>query len=257
MKTKRYFLILVILTAIFLVPALGRIEPEPEPLLIGRVNPTLTDIDNLHVTIIHPEDKPDGFVWEKLKAQIDNKINKAEMKVFSPEPGVMYKLPVWPELTIRADIIKLEQSEQYVFHIQTSLARMVHLENKSNLTFKTDVWKTEPVMRAASMQDAPEAITKIVLEQTDTFITACLDAKQKDYEDVHTTQAGISQKETARASSAKEPAESVYVASKSSKVFHKSTCNWAKRIKPENLVHYKTRQDAVNDGKRPCKTCNP
>lgn len=48
-----------------------------------------------------------------------------------------------------------------------------------------------------------------------------------------------------------------YVASKNSKVFHKPDCRWAKRIKPENLVGYSSRDEAIKAGKRPCKQCKP
>jgi hypothetical protein len=48
-----------------------------------------------------------------------------------------------------------------------------------------------------------------------------------------------------------------YVASKNSKDFHKPGCRWAKRIKPENLVGYSSKNEAIKAGKRPCKQCNP
>jgi len=48
-----------------------------------------------------------------------------------------------------------------------------------------------------------------------------------------------------------------YVASKNSKVFHKPECRWAKRIKPENLVGYSSKNEAIKAGKRPCKQCKP
>ncbi|MFB0552861.1 MAG: TIM barrel protein [Phycisphaerae bacterium] len=48
-----------------------------------------------------------------------------------------------------------------------------------------------------------------------------------------------------------------FVASRSSRVFHKSDCRWAKRIKPDNLVVYNSRDAAIKAGKRPCKVCNP
>ena len=48
-----------------------------------------------------------------------------------------------------------------------------------------------------------------------------------------------------------------YVASKNSKIFHKPECSWAKRIKPENLVGYNSRDEAMKAGKRPCKLCKP
>jgi len=48
-----------------------------------------------------------------------------------------------------------------------------------------------------------------------------------------------------------------YVASKKSKVFHKLDCKWVKKIKPGNLVGFKSREDAIQSGRRPCKSCNP
>ena len=47
--------------------------------------------------------------------------------------------------------------------------------------------------------------------------------------------------------------ECLYVGSKNSKTYHKPDCKWAKRIKPENLVCYKTELE-VNDLEH-CKTC--
>jgi len=52
-------------------------------------------------------------------------------------------------------------------------------------------------------------------------------------------------------------AEYGYVASKNSNIFHKPECSWAKRIKPENLVGYNSKDEAIKAGKRPCKRCKP
>lgn len=48
-----------------------------------------------------------------------------------------------------------------------------------------------------------------------------------------------------------------YVASKNSKVFHRPDCEWVKKIKPDNLIGFKSREDAINSGRRPCKVCAP
>ena len=48
-----------------------------------------------------------------------------------------------------------------------------------------------------------------------------------------------------------------FVASKSGKVFHKPTCPHAKRIQDNTKVTYRTREEAIAAGKRPCQTCNP
>jgi micrococcal nuclease len=51
--------------------------------------------------------------------------------------------------------------------------------------------------------------------------------------------------------------ECTYVASKNSKVFHRPDCKWVKKISPKNLIGFKTREEAIRSGRRPCKTCKP
>ncbi len=48
-----------------------------------------------------------------------------------------------------------------------------------------------------------------------------------------------------------------YVASKKSEVFHRSDCKWAKKISSNNLMGFKSREQALNSGRRPCKVCKP
>lgn len=48
-----------------------------------------------------------------------------------------------------------------------------------------------------------------------------------------------------------------YISSKNSQVFHSPECRSAKRIKPENIVSYISRDEAIAAGKRPCKVCKP
>ena len=58
------------------------------------------------------------------------------------------------------------------------------------------------------------------------------------------------------APAAAAPSES-YVASVNSEVFHKAGCKSASRISAKNLVTYKTREEAIQAGKRPCAECRP
>jgi len=49
-----------------------------------------------------------------------------------------------------------------------------------------------------------------------------------------------------------------YVASKEQPIFHISmSCPYAQLIKSDNLVYYDTYQEAIDDGKQPCKVCDP
>jgi phosphatidylserine/phosphatidylglycerophosphate/cardiolipin synthase-like enzyme len=48
-----------------------------------------------------------------------------------------------------------------------------------------------------------------------------------------------------------------FVASRNSEVFHRPGCKGARKISPQNLVGYATREDAIRAGKKPCDECNP
>ena len=48
-----------------------------------------------------------------------------------------------------------------------------------------------------------------------------------------------------------------YVASVNKEPFHRISCRWAQKISPKNAVYYNTREEAVQDGHRPCKVCKP
>ena len=56
---------------------------------------------------------------------------------------------------------------------------------------------------------------------------------------------------------ANEVQEYKYAASKKSEVFHYITCSYVSKIKPENLILFKTREQAIASGRRPCKKCKP
>lgn len=56
---------------------------------------------------------------------------------------------------------------------------------------------------------------------------------------------------------AANPDDVKYVGSVNSNKFHYPWCTAANRIRPENLVTFKTREEAIAAGRVPCKICNP
>lgn len=54
-----------------------------------------------------------------------------------------------------------------------------------------------------------------------------------------------------------QPAESVYMGNKNSKVFHRISCGSAKQMKEKNKVAFDSREQAINSGYSPCQICNP
>jgi len=51
--------------------------------------------------------------------------------------------------------------------------------------------------------------------------------------------------------------ECMYVGSKNSDKYHYPSCTWAKKIKPENLVCFKSKKEAEDKGYKPCSFCKP
>ncbi len=74
--------------------------------------------------------------------------------------------------------------------------------------------------------------------------------------DVGMSRSGVSPQSGAAYRTSYAPAL-YYVASKGSKIFHKSTCRSAKRITAKNRVRFDSRQQAEATGRQPCKVCNP
>jgi micrococcal nuclease len=48
-----------------------------------------------------------------------------------------------------------------------------------------------------------------------------------------------------------------WVASSNSKIFHTSTCSFAKRMKKGTAIQFPSREKATETGRRPCKNCKP
>ncbi|MBN2515076.1 MAG: thermonuclease family protein [Deltaproteobacteria bacterium] len=48
-----------------------------------------------------------------------------------------------------------------------------------------------------------------------------------------------------------------YAASRKSNSFHRASCGYVMRIKPENLIYFGSRQEAINSGYIPCSVCHP
>ena len=164
------------------------------------------------------------------------------------------------ELRVDIDMLKLDDSQQYIFRIQTSLVRTVALQAQPNLHFHADVWKKASQMQTVSIQNMPPTVTKVVLEQVDSFIEDYRIANPPGKRPAGASDiAALITVPTRQIKPPVKPATAgqKFVASKNSKVFHKADCSSAKRIKPANLVTYGTMEKATQAGKRPCKLCKP
>jgi hypothetical protein len=260
MKTGKNYLWIAIVIGILCVPAFGEVEPPLPGTLLGQPNPTIARIRQLYVVILTPVAEPnkDGLVWKNLETEVESKISQGGIKIAEAvqREHLLRSLAI-PELRIDISMLKLDAQQQYVFHIQTSLAKRVYLTGDTSQSVKVDVWQTEPVMQAVSVEGMPAAVTSAALEQVEAFILACLAANPPNKRPADVNDVNEVSKEQAEPAAESKPAENKYVASKNSEVFHKPECLSAKRIKPENLIGYSSREEAIKAGKRPCGRCNP
>jgi len=157
MKAQKYSLIWGAVVVVLALTALARpqptIPPEVQPTLLGNANPFLAGIDRLYAVILplDAESNKESAVWEQLQTKIEQKLNKAGIKIISvPVFDSGLRAYDIPELRVYIDMFKLADSPQYIFRIQTSLARAVCLTEKQSLLFKADVWRVAPSMQAVS-----------------------------------------------------------------------------------------------------------
>jgi hypothetical protein len=230
------------------------------PFLVGRPHPALVGIDALRAVLLRSGGDPsaDGLDWTQLKEEVTGELHQANIELVA---GPLSGMSNIPELRVYIHLLKLGDSRQYVFRIQTSVARSVCLEAGANPIFKADLWMLNPAFEAVSVDDMPSRIIDVALGQVKIFVRAYQVANPEvpflsGSGKSQARPAEISQNQTA--TDPKVPTtRRGYVASTNSDIFHKPECRWAKNIAPENLVIYENREEAIRAGKRPCKWCRP
>ena len=258
MKSTKYRFTLITITIILClsVSSTAEMSRTLKANLIGQPNPALVEIEKVHIIIVPSSTGPakDGLLWKQLQTELENKLQSANLKIVPLKERIS---PEIPELKINIDVLKLADNQKYVFRIQTSLARPVRLAKEPTLLFKADVWKINSTIQAVSIPDAPAKITDTVLQQAEAFIHSYLAANPKPSQPADANNLSVTSQTIDKPVNQSQPNQYKYVASRYSPVFHRPNCPWAKKIKPENLVGYKTREQAIKQGKRPCKVCKP
>jgi len=270
MKRAKCYLIASVLIVLLSAPAMPRTDLGEgiQPLLIAQPHPELSRIDSLQVTIVPsgPTVEANDSLWEELRTKVKQKLDQAGLNTPDPTHIDRRAIPFeTPLFNIHINMLKLEDARQYIFLVRTSLAREVHLgvRNCDSRRFEpgpmlmAEVWAKSGPMEVAASQHTLSRITQIVLEQTKAFVANWTAANPPDKKAESANNVGTTANRPIDRFADSTPAEHQYVASKNSKVFHSPDCRFAKRISPENLTGYKSRDEAVSAGKRPCKLCKP
>lgn len=223
-----------------------------ETLLISG-NPVLADVNELTV-VLATQDTPrveQVFDASDVKTRILQKLGDAGFRVV--ERGM--ETP--PRLVVHIEGIEVPGSDKYVFRVQTALDRLVVVPGRENRQLLTEVWRVGPVMAAVGKPDVGNAICAAALVQVGTFADAHKAARSLLGATKAAPGAGVLGATQPVSQSLQTAAQGPLIASKSGKAFHRPDCRWAQNISAENLVTYKTREEAIASGKRPCKSCKP
>jgi hypothetical protein len=255
MKKATLLLVVTVLLVSFCGSVLGELdwpESEPRPLL-DKPNPTLVGIGGLRVIIVPPVVDPNSreSFWSEIDKKVQEKLKEGGFRLKGRTSlGI-------PELRINVGTLKLSDSGGYVFSARTSLGRQAVLEKGSMRRIKPDVWHIGGRLKIAGPGELGKEVTETVLEQIESFIVCHKLANPEGVKEADPNSTSVRPKRPIDPRVSAITSQYKYVASRGRKVFHNSDCRITARIAPKNIIGYKSRQKAVEAGKRPCKMCKP
>jgi len=225
----------------------------PEPDLLISNNEALADINHVCVSLVTPLAYTSFF--EGLAAQVVEALEAEGIGHLECRTGVT------PRLHIRIETVSVKDSGRTVYRVQTALSQIVTLTDPRAPKIQAEVWRLRPVMKVVADSELADAVAQAVVMQAKAFAAACQAAQRLRKRLTDADQTSTPQPTVAPQKGVDTPASSVtqgpFVASKSSSVFHRPDCRWARNIAERNRVTYRTRAEAIQAGKRPCKSCKP
>lgn len=131
--------------------------------------------------------------------------------------------------------MSIDSIKEYVIRNQDKLVLLIGFLLVSLLSFEAGTlwgqkWQQKPLVIEKQVDIAPATESPNV-------------ANSEASESIPTVKSQAQGSETSASSC-------VYVGSKNSTKFYLSTCPWAKQIKPENVVCFKTKEEAIGQGRK-------
>ena len=198
-----------------------------------------------------------GFNEEDIRKDIQKQLENAGIEVRPPQ--MWAALPGRCRLRVAVKVYRPAHHEILVYNLKIDFLQTVTLERNPRTRIDAATWELMWFAHGSESRLA-QAIPQNLKVLTASFIK---DYRQVNPRDDKTSGSKDSNNpSTAPRQHPKSYPGSVagkyeFIGSKSSDVFHKSDCRSTSSISSENLVSYKTREEAVKAGKRPCKWCNP
>ncbi|MDT8300756.1 MAG: Ada metal-binding domain-containing protein [Sedimentisphaerales bacterium] len=225
----------------------------------AKLNPrqaSLSGANVMTVDVVCSEDvKETDLNQQEIRENIVEQLKKAGIKILPV--NLWGTAPGRCRLKVLIKVYKPSDLDTFIYNIKIYFVQTVALERIPEVKIDAVTWELAWLAHGSKSRLA-EAVPANLKIMTDNFI--------RDYHLANPLSDEPSGTNTGNNVSVTAPQEQIrsdvkarykYVSSKNSKVFHSPQCRSAKRIKPENLVGYNSKEELIQAGKRPCKVCKP
>jgi hypothetical protein len=243
-------------TAFVAVCLLAILAPNSYAKLDSRQE-SLRGVQAITVEISCSKDAIDAGLTEEEGKTVEKRIEQAGIKVMPKQ--LWDKVPGRCQLKVTIHVYKPSDFETFIYNLRLYFVQTVALERSPQTTVDATTWELTWLAHGPKNKLA-ETVRENLEAMVDSFIKDCRAANPQPGEQ----SAGAAGGDTGAPANVpsvpngnSETTEQKYVASTSSSVFHKPDCRWAQNIAPTNLVTYKSKDEAIKDGKKPCKSCKP
>jgi len=223
--------------------------------------PELASLKGVESMTVHadcPEStKEIGLDEEDIRRNIQRQLEDAGIKVRPPQ--MWRAVPGRCRLRVAVKVYKPARQETFVYNLKVDFLQTVTLERKPQTQIDVVTWELMWFAHGPKSR-LGQTIGQNLKVLTASFIKDYLRANPtyKDSAESQNSDSALTNtKGRAKSNPGSSAGKYLLTGSNGSDVFHKSHCHSVGNISTENIVMYKTRQEAVKAGKRPCKWCNP
>ena len=221
----------------------------------ARLNPrqaSLRGANVMTVDVVCSHDvKETDLNQQDIRENIVKQLEQAGIKILPVK--LWGTAPGRCRLKVLIKVYKPSDLKAFVYNLKVYFVQTVSLERIPETKIDAVTWELSWLAHGSKKRLA-EAIPENLKLMTDNFIRDYNIANPKGGESSGNIVSTTTPKGQTSSGIA---ARYMYVSSKNSQVFHRPNCRSVKRIKPENLVGYNSRDEAIQAGKRPCKVCKP
>jgi len=252
---KKHIAIKIILF-VMVISAAGICENDNKPQILNiKANPALAGLERLYIVLDQHQRIITSSVLPAFIDKLSAKFKQAGLTVVAGVDSVdIERDPNVPEMIIYIDTVYLGNNKAVVL-VELSFAAKARLE-KPDSYVKSQVWQAKPALGLIDKSKLKEHIESSILKEVDNFIYECLYSRENTKITEAVKPSKLSENKQQQ-TSADEKSEYPFVASRNSRIYHKSDCTTAKRITPTNLIRLKTKEEAEQSGRRPCQRCKP